>query len=157
MMTDVRPTRRLALAGALLAACTTFVPAGEAATPWVLLARRTVGRVEQMTQPQKGDRPGFDVATVILNADAAKVYATAVGMLRRNQALHIEAEDPARRTVQFGNGQRSAGITVSDFGPKLSQLMVASTAAPGQESATMQVVDGMLRVCQAMKVVCSVR
>jgi hypothetical protein len=97
------------------------------------------------------------VATVILNADAGKVYATAVGMLRRNQAVQIEAEDPARRTVQFGDGKRSAGITVSDLGTRLSQLMVASSAVPGQESATMRVVDGVLRVCQAMKVVCSVR
>ena len=39
-----------------------------------MLARRAIGRVEQMSQAQKGEQPGFDVATVILNADAAKVY-----------------------------------------------------------------------------------
>jgi hypothetical protein len=33
--------------------------------------------------------------------------------------------------------------------------MVASTIQQGQESATIQVVDGVLRVCQEMKVVCT--
>jgi hypothetical protein len=110
-----------------------------------------------MTQPQKGDQPGFDVATVILNADATKVYTTAVGLLRKNTVVHITAEDAAARTVQFSNGQRSAGITVTDLGTRLSQLLIASTTLPGQESATTRVVDGVLRVCQEMKVTCSVR
>jgi hypothetical protein len=157
MRIDNRTPHRLVLACALLSGGLALLPPSQAATPWVMLARRAVGRVEQMTQPQKGDQPGFDVATVILNADAAKVYATAVGMLRKSEVVHIEAEDAARRTVQFGNGQRSAGITVTDLGAKLSQLMVASTAMPGQDSATMRVVDGVLRVCAAMKVTCSVR
>jgi hypothetical protein len=46
---------------------------GKAMTPWGLIAHRVVGRVERMTQPPKDGQPGFDVATVILNADATKV------------------------------------------------------------------------------------
>jgi hypothetical protein len=152
-----RMTRRLAFAGVLFAFGLTMLPPGQAATPWVMLARRAVGRVEQLSQPQKGDQPGFDVATVILNADATRVYATAVDMLRKSQVVHVVAEDAAHRTVQFANGQRSAGITVTDLGTKLSQLLVASTAIPGQDSATMRVVEGVLRVCQELKVTCSVR
>ena len=97
-----------------------------------MLARRAIGRVEQMSQAAKGEQPGFDVATVILNADAAKVYATAVGMLRKSQVVHIVAEDAARRTVEFSNGQRSAGITVTDLGTRLSQLLVGSARLPGR-------------------------
>jgi hypothetical protein len=37
----------------------------------------------------------------------------------------------------------------------MSQILVASATMPGQDSATMRVVDGILRVCQAMKVTCS--
>jgi hypothetical protein len=157
MRIDIRTTRRQVLMVVLLAIGLGSLPPSQAATPWALLARRAIGRVEQMSQPPKGDQPGFDVATVILNADAAKVYATAVGMLRKSQLVHILAEDPARRTVEFGNGQRSAGITVTDLGTRLSQLVVASIALPGQDSATMQVVDGVLHVCQAMKVTCCVQ
>jgi hypothetical protein len=147
----------LALMGILLALGVTESPPSQAATPWVMLARRAIGRVEQMSQPQKGDQPGFDVATVILNADAAKVYATAVGMLHKSTVVHVTAEDATSRSVQFSNGQRSAGITVTDLGTRLSQLLVASTTIPGQDSATMQVVDGVLRVCKEMKVTCSAR
>jgi hypothetical protein len=41
----------------------------------------------------KDDQAGFDVATVVLNAGAAKVYATTVGMLRKNQQVHGTTED----------------------------------------------------------------
>jgi|ERR1700722_15276846 hypothetical protein len=157
MRINNRTTRRVALLGALIGSGMTLLPTSQAATPWALIARRAIGRVEQLSQAPKGDQPGFDVATVILNADATKVYATAVAMLRKSQRVHIVAEDAAHRTVEFGNDQRSAGITVTDLGTRLSQLLVASTASPGQDSATMRVVDGVLRVCQEMKVTCSVR
>jgi hypothetical protein len=148
---------RLTLTGVFGVSGLTLIPPSEAATPWAVLARRAIGRVEQMSQAQKGEQPGFDMATVILNADAGKVYATAVGMLRKSDVVHIVAEDAAHRTVEFSNGQRSAGITVTDLGTRLSQLLVGSARLPGQNSATNQVVDGVLRVCQAMKVTCSLR
>jgi hypothetical protein len=145
------------LAGASVAFGLTLIPLCQAATPWALLARRAIGRVEQLSQPPKSEQPGFDVATVILNADATKVYATAVGLLRKNQTVHIVAEDAVHRTVEFSNGQRSAGITVTDLGTRLSQLLVGSARLAGQDSATNQVVEGVLRVCEAMKVTCSLR
>jgi hypothetical protein len=148
---------RFALTGVFVVSGLTLIAPCEAATPWAMLARRAIGRVEQMSQAQKGEQPGFDMATVILNADAGKVYATAVGMLRKSDVVHIVAEDAAHRTVEFSNGQRSAGITVTDLGTRLSQLLVGSARLPGQNSATNQVVDGVLRVCQAMKVTCSLR
>ena len=132
-------------------------PAGEASTPWGLLARKVIGRVEQMSQVPKDGQPGFDVATVILNADAAKVYATAASMLHRNPSLHVTADDTVHRMINFNNGTRSAGITVNDLGTRMSQIVVASATMPGQDSATMQIVDGILHVCQEMKVSCTAR
>jgi hypothetical protein len=134
-----------------------LIPCGEANTPWGLVASRVIGRVKQLSQKPKEDQPGFDVATVILNADAPRVYMTAVSMLRRNQTLHIVTEDPRARTVEFSNGTRSASITVSDLGARLSQILVASATKPGEDSATLRIVDGILNVCQAMKVTCSQR
>jgi hypothetical protein len=152
-----RVTRLLIITCGLWAVSLPVIPSSEAATPWALIARRAIGRVEQLSQPPKGEQPGFDVATVILNADATKVYATAVDLLHKNQAVHVVAEDAAHRTVEFSNGKRSAGITVSDLGARLSQILVASATLPGQDSATMRIVDGILRVCQEMKVTCSTR
>ena len=157
-MPTTDPATRLLLTMVTLAAGSLpLIPYAEAATPWALLARRAIGRVEQLTQAPNGEQPGFDVATVILNAEAAKVYATAVRLLHNNQTVHVDAEDATRRTVQFSSDDRSAGITVSDLGTRLSQILVASVTKPGQTSATMRVVDGIVRVCQEMKVSCSVR
>jgi hypothetical protein len=129
--------------------------ADAAYTPWGLVARAAIGRVKHLTQKQNGDQAGIDIATVLLNADATKVYATTTSMLHRSTIVHVVAEDAPEHTVQISNGQRTATITVTELGPRLSQLMVASTIQPGQDSAAIQVVDGVLRVCQEMKVVCS--
>jgi hypothetical protein len=125
-------------------------------TPWGLVAHAAIGRIKHLTQKQNGEQAGFDIATVLLSADATKVYATASSMLHRSTIVHVVGEDPAERSVEFSNGQRTATISVTELGPRLSQLMVASAIQPGQQSATIQVVDGILRVCQEMKVVCSV-
>jgi hypothetical protein len=147
-------TRLLSIACVLVATNALLIPCGEANTPWGMIAGRVVGRVKQLSQKPKDDQPGFDVATVILNADAGRVYATAVGQLRRNQTLHIVAEDAQDRTVEFSNGTRSAGITVTDLGPRLSQILVASATKSGEDPATPRIVAGILRVCEAMKVTC---
>jgi hypothetical protein len=134
-----------------------LIPCVEANTPWGMIAGRVIGRVHQLSQKPKDDQPGFDVATVILNADAARVYTTAVSLLRRNKTLQIVAENPRDRTVEFSNGTRSAGITISDLGTRLSQIVVASAIRPGEDSATLRIVDGILHVCETMKVRCSER
>jgi hypothetical protein len=149
--------RLLLIISALTCLYATLVAPSEAATPWGLIAGRVIGRVKQLSQTPKGEQPGFDVATVILKADATKVYTTTVSLLRKNRSVHIVAEDANDRTVEISNGTRSAGITVTELGSRLSQILVASAVMPGQDSATMRVVDGILRVCQEMKVTCSTR
>lgn len=133
------------------------IPTSMAETPWGMIAAHVIGRVARMSQAPKGEQPGFDVATVVLKADAGKVYATAVSLLRKNQSVRIVAEDPAQRTVEINNGMRSAGLTVTALGTRLSQILVASAIMPGQDSATLRIVDGILNVCQEMKVTCSTR
>jgi hypothetical protein len=82
---------------------------------WVMLARRAVGRVEQMSQqsPQAGGA-NYDSAAVMLDAPAPKVYAAVVQGLKNNtQGLTITREDPGAMLVQFTNGQQIAGIKVA--------------------------------------------
>jgi hypothetical protein len=101
-----RAKRLLMIACGLGIMCPTFAPYSEAATPRALLARRAIGRVEQLSQAPKGEQPGLDVATVIHNADATKVYGTTVRLLRRNQSVGVVAEDAAHQTVEFSDGTR---------------------------------------------------
>jgi len=74
------------LAGTLL----TTIPFGPADAQWVFLARRAVGRIHHMAEgTQPGGRPGYDFATVILDAPADKVFATALAMARKNTAVRV--------------------------------------------------------------------
>jgi hypothetical protein len=68
----IRRSIAVFLAFSILAAAVSIA----AATPWAMIAGRVMGRVEKMTKPPEGDQPGIDVATVVLNAEASKVYAT---------------------------------------------------------------------------------
>jgi hypothetical protein len=141
------------LAFFVLAAATPAI----AATPWAMIARRAIGRVEKMTKPPEGDQPGIDVATVVLSANASKVYGTTAAMLHRNAQVHVASESADRRTIEFSSGSRSASITVTDLGARLSQMVVAAAIKPGQNPATAEIVDGILRVCRSMRITCSER
>src|SRR5258705_11285740 len=81
--------------------------ASVAEAQWVLLARRAVGRVEQMSQqsPQSGG-PSYDSAAVMLEAPADKVYAAAVRGVKGAEAkgIRITREDSSTLLVQFTNG-----------------------------------------------------
>ena len=135
------------------------VSAGPAQAQWALLAKRAIGRVQQMQeQPPAGQaapQGTYDVATVVLAAPADRIYATALDHIQHNAQLRIVSQDPKARQLQITNGVRSAGLTVTALGPRLAQLVVASVRPPGDSSATSIVVDGVMRVCAQMKVKCT--
>ncbi len=138
--------------------CGAVVSASPAQAQWALLAKRAIGRVQQMQEqaaPGQASQGTYDVATVVLAAPAERVYATALEHIRHNAELRIVAQDPKARQLQITNGVRSAGLTVTPLGPKLSQLVVASVRPPGDSSATSIVVDGVMRVCAQLKVKCT--
>ena len=131
---------------------------GLAAAQWVFLARQAVGRVEQMQQSSAqaagGAGASYDVATVIVEVPAAKVFDTVKSMLGRNTELRVTQTDDTRRSVQFTDGRQIGGIQVSVLGDGLSQLLV-STAHPGvPASATSTIVERILGVCRELEVRC---
>ena len=124
---------------------------------WVMLARRAVGRVEQMSQqsPQPGGA-NYDSAAVMLEAPAPKVYAAVVRGLKNNtQGVTITKEDPSMMLVQFTNGQQIAGIKVSPLGDDLTHMMISSAHTGNQQNAAGLVLNAVLRVCKDMNVECS--
>lgn len=151
----LRTMRRALLLGVVAVTAVSAVAEAQAA---IFLARRVIGRVEQMSQqsPQTGGA-GFDSASVILEAPADRVYATAVQALRRatDKGISITKEDAAGLQVQFTNGQQIAGIMVARLGEKLSQILVTSAHTGSQPNAAALVSDGILRVCREMNVECS--
>jgi len=121
---------------------------------WVMVARAVAGRVQQMSDRSK-DGGGFDVATVVLEAPADKVYQTAVKDLSARTDLKITMQDARRRLVQFTNGMQVASLQATPLGDKLTQLVIASNLTAAQPDATSLVVQGVLKVCKEMSVDCT--
>ena len=122
---------------------------------WVFLARRAVGRVEQMSQTSpKGDTV-FDTASVIVDVPAEKVFETVQRSVRTAQGITVTREDAAARRVEFTDGTRNAGIQAISLGDNLTQLMVSSAHSVGPDKPTSQIVERIINVCKQMGVECS--
>ena len=98
--------------------------------------------------------PSF--ATVILEAPADKVFATALAMARKNTAVRVVMQDPGQRRLQITDGDRTATLNVVPFSDDVSQLLIAGHAAPGEDSTASRVVQAVLRVCKEMNKECQV-
>ena len=131
------------------------VGAVNAQAQWVMVARAVAGRVEQMSDRGK-DGSGFDVATVVLEANADKVYQTAIKNLSARSDVKITKQDARKRMVQSTNGPQVASLQATPLGDKITQLVVASNLAPPPD-ATSLVVQGVLKVCKEMNVECTLQ
>jgi hypothetical protein len=121
---------------------------------WVMVARAVAGRVEQMSDRSK-DGSGFDVATVVLEANADKVYQTAIKNLSARTDLKITKRDEKKRVVQFTNGMQVASLQATPLSDSVTQLVIASNLVSAPPDATSLVVQGVLHVCKEMNVECT--
>lgn len=140
----------------LLAGIASLLASTMAEAQWVLLARRAVGRVEQMSQqaPQAGGA-SYDTAAVMLDAPADKVYAAVLRGVGNAQGMRITREDASQQLVQFTNGEQVAGIKVSAIGDNLTHMMISSAHTGTQQDAAAMILNSVLRVCKDMNVECS--
>ena len=91
-----------------------MLTASLAEAQFVMLARRAIGRVEQMSQQQPNGGAAYDSAAVMIEVPADKVYAQAVRNVRaspghhRHRAERPAATDPVhqRRADRRASGQR---------------------------------------------------
>ena len=143
---------------AMLFGAAVLLASSIAEAQWVMLARRAVGRVEQMTQTAPATGATYDTAAVILDVPADKVYATVRRMVlaaQGTQGITVTRTDDARMSVEFSKGKEIAGIQVSTIGENLTHMMISS-AHPGiPESPTSQIVGRVLAVCKDLNVECS--
>ena len=72
----------------LFAACALLLlTSGVADAQWILLGRKVVGRVENMVQQPDASQPSsprYDVAVVVLETPAAKVYDTVIATIAKH-------------------------------------------------------------------------
>ncbi len=123
---------------------------------WVAVAHAVSGRIQQMQQKNANGPGGYDVATVVIEANAQKVYETAIQRLQAHAAaVKVIEQNARRRTVAFTNGSQTASLQANPLGDKLTQLVVASTLDPSEPSATSLVVKSIQNVCTELKVECT--
>lgn len=143
---------------------------GTANAQWVTLGRKALGKIKQLTseatspaatsgEPAVDDtknvpRPGYDAATVLLEARADRVYSTAVSVLQANKDIRITKKDDRALSIEFVDGKLAVGMQVSSLGDKISQLLVVSTTTG--KAGTSVVLNGIMRVCKEMGVHCQV-
>ena len=91
-------------------AMASLLSALNAQAQWVMVARAVAGRIERMTnKPSNGS--GYDVATVVLKANASKVYQTALQVMETRPDITITNKDEqtANQVFQGPPSSESAG------------------------------------------------
>src|SRR5271166_2482213 len=119
-----------------------FILAVACEAQWVAVAHAVAGRIQQMQQKNENGSGGYDVAVVIIEAQAQKVYETAIQRLQAHaDQVKVIKQDAKKRTVAFTNGSQTASLQANPLGDKITQLVVASTLNPAQPSTTSLVVN----------------
>lgn len=139
----------------ILCAITLLAWAEIAQAQWVFLARRAIGRVEQMSQSDPKSGTTYDTATVIVDVPVEKVYDTVQRSIRAAQGITVTRDDVGVRRIEFTDGSRIAGIQAISLGDNLTQLMISSAHSNAPNSPTSMIVERIVAVCKQMNVECS--
>lgn len=148
------PRRHRRTAG-VLCVLALVVWADLAQAQWVMLARRAVGRVEQMSQKAADGKSTYDTATVIVEVPTDKVFAVVQRQVRAAPGITVTNEDPVARRIEFTNGPQFAGVQVINLGDNLTQLLVSSAHSAAPDAPTPTIVQHILAACREMNVECS--
>lgn len=122
---------------------------------WVAVARAVSGQVQRMSN-KSANGEGYDVATVVLMANADKVYQKALTSLKTNHPeVTITSSDAKKHEIKFSKGDQIASMQATPLGKDLTQLVIASNLIGVEPNATSMVVEGVMKVCKEMNVVCT--
>ncbi len=140
---------------AILVAIIVLLGASEVWAQWVFVARKALGKIERMTQSRTGSTPGYDVATVVIQGKADKVYGTALKAIETRPKLRITRQDPKERVIDFTDGTHPLGIKVSQVNDDVVHLLVVTALLPNQDSTASPVVSEVMRVCKEVGASCT--
>jgi hypothetical protein len=121
---------------------------------WVLAAHAAKNQINRMTQHSASG--GYDVATVVLDANPSNVYDKTLERLKTHTDLTITKQDKEMGTIEIKKGKQVLGFQIYALGPKETQMIVASGSGKSKGSdATPLVVDSIMRVCKEFNVQCT--
>jgi hypothetical protein len=123
---------------------------------WILAAHVASHEIHRMTQ--RSASGGYDIATVVLNADPSKVYDKTIELLKTHPEVKITKEDKQTGTIEIQKGKQALGFQINALGDKVTQMIVASGASKSNEpDQTSMVVESIIKVCTEFKVKCTVQ
>ena len=125
---------------------------------WIFVAHRAMNRIQQVTQDQDSGQGQnaqtpqrvTQVATVILDVPAKRVYDVATNATSNNQNVTVVSNDPASMTIKVKEGDQSATLAVSALNKNVSQLMIVGSAPAGQNPQTSRIVNAAMNLCNDM-------
>ena len=122
----------------------------------IMLARRVVGRIVQMSQTSPNGATTYDTASVIVEVPVDRVYEAVKTQVRTAQGITVTKEDAAARRVEFTNGTQIAGIQAVSLADNVTQLMVSSahSSAPTGVDVRRQVAFDRLRRNRGRRLFC---
>ena len=145
-----------AIGGALIVLSASLPLTAEA--QWIFVAHRAMNRIQQVTQDQddgqgqnaQAPQRVTQVATVILDVPAKRVYEVASNAAKNNQNVTVVSNDPASMTIKMKEADQSATLTVSALNKNISQLMIVGSAPAGQNPQTSRIVNAAMNLCNDM-------
>jgi hypothetical protein len=123
---------------------------------WILAAHAAKHEITRLTQ--KSASGGFDVATVVLDADPSKVYDRTIERLKTHPEVKITKEDKQTGIINIQKGKQVLGFQINGLGDNVTQMIVASGVGKSKEpDETPVVVEAIMKVCTEFNVKCTVR
>ena len=134
-----------------------FLVSGPVSAQWIFAAKHIEGRINQLTQDDQSGKPTVQMATVVLNAPASKVYATAINLANQNQAITIVSQDASNFKLQVSEDNKSVTLKVVPLSEQTSEIMISAIVpADGGASGTSAASASILKICTQMNKKCSV-
>ncbi len=115
----------------------------------VFLARKALGLISNVVDQVHGHQ----TASVLLEADADKVFTAAENIIRQKPENEILSTDKAGRTLSFRHDGLAITLKVARLQKDLAQILVVSSGNNTPRD-TEYVVNGILRVCNEVGAHC---
>ena len=109
----------------------------------VFLARKALGLISRIADQTHG----HETASVLLEADADKVFAAAERIIRKKPENEILSTNERDRSISFRHASLAITIKVARLQDDLAQILVVSSGRNTPQD-TDYVVNGILRICK---------
>lgn len=101
--------------------------------------------------------PSADIAYVIIDAGAAKVYQAVIDTLTTDPKFSVIKEDKSRNYVEFSRKEQKIAIQVDSLATGLSHLTVtAPVTGKEAQKPTDPAIDAIFKICEKAGVKCTI-